>query len=128
MSNQFISHNQGGINRTQVVRKISIFILKTFGLKAHQNHLELWCPHVNSIILPPIWFIGRPPFPLSPCLATFTFSTVRIIRLGGDVLTWVEEKKRHIGSCRIDSCYFGFGYFKIAKYCFFSVLYIENVP
>ena len=128
VGNKFISLNQGGIVRTQVVRKLSIFILKAFDLKTHQNHLEFWCPLVNSIILPPIWFLGRPAFPLCPCRATSTFRRVCIIRRAGDVLAWVKEKKRYIGSCRIDPCYFGFGYFKIAKYCFFAVFYIENVP
>jgi hypothetical protein len=33
VGNKFISLNQCGINRTQVVRKIAIFILKTLGLK-----------------------------------------------------------------------------------------------
>jgi hypothetical protein len=43
-------------------------------------------------------------------------------------LTGVEEIKRHIGIRGIDSRYGGLGYLKIAKYRFFVVVYIENVP
>ena len=43
-------------------------------------------------------------------------------------MTGVEEIKRHIGIRGIDSRCCGLGYFKIAKYRFFAVLYIENVP